>query len=99
MTGLDTLADGQYTAVVDSIEDSLVTVFFEHDGEEIGDAVLEASTIPEEGRHADAILTVTIEGGEVVDWEYDPDTTEARQEAAQDRFDRLSSRPPSDEES
>jgi hypothetical protein len=93
------LADGRYTAVVDSIEDGFATVFLEEDGEEVGDAVIEAAALPEAGRHADAILSVTIMDGALLEWEYDPERTEQRQRAAQDRFDRLSRRPPSDEES
>ena len=31
--------DGEYTAVVDNVEDGLATVFFERDGEEEGNAV------------------------------------------------------------
>ncbi|ELZ40409.1 hypothetical protein C472_01833 [Halorubrum tebenquichense DSM 14210] len=34
------LPDGEYTAVVDNVEDGLATVFFECDGEEVGNAVL-----------------------------------------------------------
>lgn len=97
MTGPE-LADGTYTAVVDSIEDGLATVFFEEDGEEVGDAVLDAGDLPEDGRHADAILSATVEGGVVIEWEYREAKTEQRKEAAQSRFDRLSERPPSDEE-
>jgi len=92
------LSDGAYTAVVDSIEDGLATVFFEQSGDEVGDAVLDANVVPEDGRHADAILSVTVENGTVVDWDYDEGETEHRKEAAQDRFDQLSSRPPSDED-
>jgi hypothetical protein len=90
------LADGTYTAVVDAIEDGLATVFFERDGDDVGDAVLDADRLPEEGRHADAILDVRIEDGSIVTATYEPDLTEARSEAAQDRFDRLSERPPKD---
>jgi len=98
MTAPDTLSDGTYTAVVDSIEDGLATVFFEQDGAEVDHAVLEAATLPEAGRHADAILSVAVIDGDLTEWTYDPETTETRQEAAEDRFDRLSSRPPSDQE-
>ncbi len=98
MTDLETLADGTYTAVVDAIEDGLATVFVEDDGEEVGDAVLEASALPEAGRHADAILSVTVVDGEAVAWTYEPETTATRQETAQDRFNRLSQRPPSEED-
>lgn len=96
MTDID-LADGAYTAVVDAIEDGLATVFFEADGDEVGDAVLDADRLPDEGRHADAVLDVRIEDGSIATATYEPDLTEARSEAAQDRFDRLSSRPPSDD--
>lgn len=98
MTGIDSLSDGTYTAVVDSIEDGLATVFFEQDEQEVGHAVLDAATLPTAARHADAILAVTIVDGDLADAEYKPAETESRQEAAQDRFDRLSRRPPSDDD-
>jgi hypothetical protein len=93
------LPDGEYTAVVDNVEDGLATVFFERDGEEVGNAVLEASQFPSDGQHADAILSVTLSGGYLESVSYNPEQTESRAAAAQDRFDRLSERPPSDEES
>ena len=98
MTELNALEKGTYTAVIDSIEDGLATVFFEQDGKEVGNAVVAASVLPEDGRHADAILSVTVDST-VVEWHYEPETTEARKEAAQDRFDRLSNRAPSDDDS
>ena len=97
MTAID-LPDGEYTAVVDNVEDGLATVFFERDGEEVGNAVLEASRLPSDGRHADAILSMTLSGGQIESASYDAEETTSRSEAAQDRFDRLSSRPPSEEE-
>ncbi len=97
MTGSG-LSDGTYMAVVDAIEDGIATVFFEQDGEEVGDAVLNAGDLPEDGRHADALFSVTVEDEAVVEWEYREAKTEQRKEAAQSRFDRLSERPPSDEE-
>lgn len=98
MTDIETLEDGTYTAVVDTIEDGFATVFFEQDGEEVGNAVLDPEELPTDAQHADAILTVTIGDGELMDAEYDPEETERRKEAAQNRFDRLSERPPSDDE-
>ncbi len=92
------LADGEYTAVVDAVEDGLATVFFERDGHEVGDAVLDPSRLPEAGRHADAILIVTVADGEIDAATYDPERTTERAERAQDRFDRLSKRPPSDDD-
>lgn len=98
MTDIASLDDGPYTAVVDSIEDGLATVFFEQDGEEVGDAVLESSVLPADARHADAILSVTIAEGDLVEATYDPERTADRADQAQSRFDRLSKRPPSDED-
>ena len=92
------LFDGAFTAVVDSVEDGLATVFFERDGEEVGNAVLDAARLPEGGRHADAILSVRLSEGRIESGSYEPEETADRKEAAQDRFDRLSKRPPSDEE-
>ena len=97
MTAIE-LPDGEYTAVVDNVEDGLATVFFERDGEEVGNAVLDASRLPSDGQHADAILSVTLSEGRIESASYKPEQTKARKEAAQDRFDRLSKRPPSDEE-
>ena len=97
MTDIE-VPDGQYTAVVDSIEDGLATVFFEQDGEDVGDALLDTSDLPADACHADAILTVTIADGELVNSEYEPEQTEDRAEHAQTRFDRLSKRPPSDDD-
>lgn len=99
MTDLDDLTDGEYTVVVDAIEDGLATVFFEQDGTEVGDAVLNADTLPVEARHADAILTIEVTDGTLSEITYEPDQTETRKQAAQDRFDRLSSRPPRDDDS
>ncbi|WP_123538188.1 DUF3006 family protein [Halosimplex salinum] len=98
MSDLESLEDGPYTAVIDSVEDGFATVFFERDGEEVGNAVFDSSKLPEDALHADAILSVVIEDGALASADYEPDRTESRKAAAQDRFDRLSSRPPSDEE-
>ena len=89
------LPDGTYTAVVDAIEDGLATVFFEQDGVEKGNAVLDAEILPDSGQHADAILSVTIEDGTIQTASYQPKQTADRQATAQDRFDSLSERPPS----
>lgn len=98
MTGIDDLSDGPYTVVVDTIEDGLATVFFEQEGEDVGSATIDADTLPAEARHADAILTVEITDTEITRLSYEPDRTENRNQAAQDRFDRLSSRPPRDDD-
>jgi len=92
MSELEGLADGTYTVVVDAIEDGRARLFIEQDGEEVGDAVVSADQLPEAGRHADAILELTIAGGEVVELRYRPDETTERASAAQRRFDALADR-------
>jgi len=92
MSGLEALADGTYTVVVDAIEDGRGRLFIEQDGEEVGDTVVSADRLPEAGRHADAIVEVTIASGEVVELRYLPDETTARASAAQRRFDALADR-------
>ena len=99
MTDLAGLDDGEYTAVVDSIEDGLATIFFERDGKEVGNAVLETDRLPEDGKHADAILTVTVVDGNLETVQYEPKQTTKRSDAAQNRFDRLSKRPLSEDDS
>ena len=89
------LPNGAYTAVVDTIEDGLATVFFEQEGVEKGNAIVDADTLPESGQHADAILSVTIEDGTIQTATYEPEQTADRQATAQDRFDSLSERYPS----
>jgi len=91
---LDALPDGTYTVVVDAIEDGLARAFVEQDGEEITSVLLDPAVLPADGRHADAIFELTITDGTTTTLEYDPETTASRKEAAQDRFDRLSKRPP-----
>ena len=67
----DTLGTGTYTAVIAAIEDGLATVFFEQDGEEVENAIVVASVPPEDGRHADALLSVSVDST-VVEWNYKP---------------------------
>ncbi|WP_336037287.1 DUF3006 domain-containing protein [Halobacterium yunchengense] len=89
--------DGTYTAVVDRFEEDLAVLLLEADGETVAERVLERERLPDAGRHVDAVLTVEVEDGEVVDLAYEPSATTDRADAAQSRFDRLSRRPPSAE--
>lgn len=88
------IPDGDYTAVVDQIEDTLATLEVSGDDERYS-LVVDEETLPEAGQHVDAVLQITIVGGELVDAMYDSAETERRKEASQRRFDRLSKRPPS----
>jgi hypothetical protein len=92
------IPDGRYTAVVDRVEDGHATLLLEEDGEDAHDLVVYPEALPSDGRHSDAILTVEITDDELAEAKYRPDETEERKEAAQSRFDRLSERPPSDDE-
>jgi len=92
------IPDSRYTAVVDRIEDGHATLLLKEDSEDAYDLVVYLEALPSDGRHSDAILTVEITDGELVEAKYHPDKTEARQESAQSRFDRLSERPPTDDE-
>lgn len=92
------IPDGEYTAVLDRIEDDLAAleVATEDDPREV---VVDLGALPEDGREPDAVLTVVMEDGELVDADYRPEETAERKEDAQSRFDRLSSRPPREDES
>jgi hypothetical protein len=96
MTDIETLDDGRYTAVVDAVENGFATVFFERDGEEVGNAVLKTDALPEKARRNDAVLRVTVADGTLLGTEYDADRTDDRAARAQNRLDRLSERPPDD---
>lgn len=92
------IPDGEYTAVLDRIEDDLAALEVATD-DGPRELAVELTELPEEGRQPDAVLTVEIDNGMLLDADYDPEETGERKEDAQSRFDQLSSRPPSDEES
>ena len=92
------IPDGQYTAIVDRIEDGHATLLLEENGEDAHELVVYPEALPSNGRYSDAILTIEITDGELAEATYRPDETETRQESAQSRFDRLSERPPSDDD-
>jgi hypothetical protein len=91
------IPDGQYTAVVDRIEDGLATIVIEEDGTDAYELVVEPVQLPDDGQHADAVLSVEIRDNELVEATYEASETGERQESAQRRFDQLSERPPSDD--
>ena len=91
------IPDGTYTAVVDRIEDGLATLEVSGD-EERYELTIEPDDLPGEARHANAILDVQLEDGELVAATYRPEESDERAEQAQDRFDRLSRRPPEPDE-
>lgn len=84
--------DGTYTAVLDRFEGEYAIIQLEADGEALDQVMVEQATLPEDGQHQDAVFTVEVSDTEVVAIQYDPETTEDRQTAAQERFDRLAER-------
>jgi len=91
------IPNGQYTAVVDRIEDGLASLLLEVSGEDAHKVTVDPGTLPANARHSDAVLEVTVADGDLVETVYDAAETNRRQEAAQRRFDRLLERPPDDE--
>jgi len=92
------IPDGTYTAVVDRIEDSLATLEVDGD-DELYSLTVEEHELPDPARHADAILDIEIIDETLLGVDYDEAATEARKAQAQDRFDKLSQRPPRDDDS
>lgn len=92
------IPDGEYTAVVDRIENALATLELSNDNGERYNLVVAEEKLPSDARHADAVLQVTLNDEELADTTYQPDETETRKQDAQDRFDRISSRAPRDQD-
>ena len=66
------IPDGQYTAVVDRIEDGHATILLEEDGEDAHELVVYPEALPSDGRHSDAILAVEINDDELAEAKYRP---------------------------
>lgn len=90
--------DGTYTTVVDRFEGEQAVLLLEDEDETVGEMVVDQERLPEAGRHVDAVVTVEVADGRVVDSTYRERETEDRSERAQRRFDELSRRPPSSED-
>ncbi|WP_148412922.1 DUF3006 domain-containing protein [Haloferax sp. KTX1] len=88
------IPDGTYTATVDRFEDDRAVLLVEADGQDIDQLVVDRDELPWRARTQNAVLTITVADGAYDGGRYEPDETEARTEAAQSRFDRLSRRPP-----
>lgn len=88
------VADGDYTAVLDRFEGDLAVLVLEQDGESIDELAVDASTLLEAALGQDAVLDVTIEDRDLTSATFQPEETERRREDAQNRFERLSQRPP-----
>ena len=92
------MTETEFTAVLDRFEDDQAVLLLEVDGEVVDELVVSVDALPVEARHQDAVLTVSVDDEVLVDAEYEPVETESRKTSAQDRFDRLSRRPPSNDD-
>lgn len=86
--------DGHYVAVVDRFEDGQGVLLVEKDDEVVEEILVEPEDLPEDARHQDAVLEIMLDTGNLRNAEFLPEETERRTADAQDRFDRLSQRPP-----
>lgn len=91
------MSEIQQTAVLDRFEETedgeeVAVLLIESDGEVVDEAVVARSRLPEDGHHQDAVFTVRFVDGDPVEFSYESEETENRQESASNRFDRLSNR-------
>lgn len=90
------IPDGTYTAVLDRFEDS--DPVLELSGESGRyELAVDHRDLPPPARHTDAVLEVEVVDERLVKVDYKPAESEQRLDDAQNRFDRLSKRPPDDE--
>jgi hypothetical protein len=90
------IPDGEYTAVVDRVEDGLATLEVTVDGGP-HELVVPEAEVPATAARADTVCQVTIEDDTLVDVVPDADETATRLADAQRRFDRLSGQSADDE--
>ena len=86
--------DGTYIGVIDRIVDGETAVILvEDEGEVVEQFDVAVEEVPDDAGER-AVLEVEIDSDDLVSMEFLREETESRQEAAQDRFDRLSKRLP-----
>lgn len=82
--------NGTYTGVVDRIVDGQTAVILlEEDDEVVEQVDVDVEQLPTSACEEGLVLSVTVENEELVEVDPRPEETEARRQAAQDRFDRL----------
>jgi len=92
------VTDGEYTAVLDRIEDDVAVLLLEQEGEQVPEVLIPQAKVPSDARHQDAVLTIRLSDEQVVSVDYDANETSRRHEAVQSQFDRLADQPPLDDE-
>lgn len=88
------IPDGSYTAVVDEIEGPSVRLELQAADDELYELIVEGAELPDTGKETGSVFSVEVVDEMLVEAEYEPEETNRRQKQAQDRFDRLSERPP-----
>ena len=85
--------NGTFTATIDRIvDDQTAVILLENDGEVIEQLDISVNQLPDATQEEGKVVTVGLAEGEIVSIEYEPEATQQRREAAQDRLDRLSGR-------
>lgn len=90
--------EGSYTATVDRIVEGQAVLLVEDGEETIAERYCPEEDLPE-GAGEGSVCTLIFEADELVDIEYQPETTQTRRERNRSRFDRLSRRLGDDDES
>ncbi|WP_224450494.1 DUF3006 domain-containing protein [Haloprofundus salilacus] len=91
------MSEQTYTLVLDRFEEDDAVLLVEQDGDLVDEIVLPKTMLPADGQHQDAIFSVRHMSETVTELQYDPEQTQERKESAQDRFNRLSQRLPSED--
>lgn len=89
--------DGEFSAVLDRIEDNLAVLELDDDGD-LREFIVAVDHLPPVARRQDAVLEVTLRDGQFVEATYRRRATRRRRQQVQRRFDRLSRRPPKDDD-
>lgn len=85
--------NGTFTATVDRIVDEETAVILIEDGTDaIEQFDISADQLPEDASGEGSVLTVEITDGTIVHIQYDAESTAHRQQATQDRINKLSKR-------
>ncbi|MFC4543326.1 DUF3006 domain-containing protein [Halosolutus amylolyticus] len=87
-----------YTATLDRIVDETTAVLLlEDEGSVVDERTVDVERLPLDGRHDGAVFDVELADGSLRAVTHRPDAERDRRERLQDRFDRLSERPPDDD--
>lgn len=96
----DDRLDGTYTAVLDRYEDDLAVLVVEDEEQErdIAERLVERAALPEDARAVDTVLKIEFVDDTPTEIVAHPQETNDRAERTQSRFDRLSRRRTSDDD-